>query len=180
MSKKKAKKATTTKNRAKTKNTKARKSVENAYSSWTGAAATSGREIFDTKTRKRLDLADFPEIEQYLPPISEDARVHFFVARVATISKKSSAEKAVVKLFVNRGWNDNLLRQLEDMDFTQVDGYRDRLISDVKLRIDAGEEWRADSFIEIFRDLNPPGTPTAKVVFTNRNTGQSISAFWCW
>ena len=177
MSKKKKKKTTKAKAKAKAK---AKKRTANEYASWTGAAATSGREIFDTQTRDRLTLSDFPEIEQYLPPNSAEARVHFFVARVATLSKKTHAKREVVKLFVNRSWNDNLLRQLEDMDFTKVGGNRDRLRSDVKLRIDLGEKWKVDSYVEIFRDLNPPGKPTAKVIFTNKETGREISAFWCW
>ena len=163
-----------------TKRAKTGRRRANEYESWTGAASTSGREIFDTTTRARLNLADYPEIEQYMPPISDKALVHFFVARVATLSKKTSARKEVVKLFVNRSWADGLLRQLEDMDFTKVGNNRDRLISDVKLRIDTGTPWQVDSFVEIFRDLNPPGKPTAKVIFTNRETRESISGFWCW
>ena len=163
-----------------TKRAKTGRRRENGYESWTGAASTSGREIFDTTTRKKLNLADYPEIEQYMPPISDNALVHFFVARVATLSKKTSARKEVVKLFVNRSWADGLLRQLEDMDFTKVGNNRDRLISDVRLRIDTGTPWQVDSFVEIFRDLDPPGKPTAKVIFTNRETRESISGFWCW
>jgi hypothetical protein len=124
-------------------------------------------------------LASYPEIDQYLPPISDQALAHFFVARVATISKKSNG-KEVVKVFANRSWNDSLLSQLEGMDFTKVGRNGDRLMSDVKLRIDTGTPWQVDSFVEIFRDLDPPGRPTAKVTFMNLETRESISAFWCW
>jgi hypothetical protein len=152
----------------------------NEYESWTGAAETSGRELFDTKTREREDISEFPEIDHYLPPVSKKGLVHFFVARVATTSKKSHAKKEVVKLFVNKSWDDNVLAQLENMDFTKVGNNLDRLVSDVKLQIDTGGEWKIDSYVEIFRDLDPPGRPTAKVVFTSKKTGRLLSGFWCW
>lgn len=156
----------------------------NEYDSWTGAATTTGREIFDTATQKPLKLNDpaYADIDQYLPPISDkDLRFHYFVAKVATFSKKVGGKKEVLKVFVNRRWNDTVARQLEDMDFTKVGDNRDRLKSDVRLQIQTeGSVWQADSFVEIFRDLDPPGKPTAKVVFTHRDTGQKISAFWCW
>jgi len=174
----KAKPRTSSTRRVKTGNGKRR----NRYDSWTGVGETSGREIFDTATMKKLNIEDeqFEPIVRYLPPISTDALVHYFVARIATVSKKSGAKKEVVKLFVNKSWDRRVAGPLEDLDFTQLDEYEDRLISDAKLRIDTGTDWQADSFVWIFRDLDPPGCPTAKVIFTNRRTGRQVSAFWCW
>src|SRR5688572_21635143 len=194
MSAKKKKKAKTTTKKKRTTKKKAKRtakaktsSVKRAgrqtrseYDSWTGAASTSNREIFDTETKERLNLDDYPGIATYLPPNSADAFAHFFVARVATVSKKPGG-KEVLKLFGNRSWNDDLSRQLEAMDFTKVHGDIDHLISDVKLEIDTDTGWKADSFVELFRKL-VPGKLTAKVIFTNPTDQYRprISAFWCW
>jgi hypothetical protein len=157
-----------------------RDSMSNIYDSWTGAGCVSGAKIFDTLTHKELDLASYPEIKNYLPiPSESDATdAHSFVGRVATLSKKTSAPTDIVKLFVNTSWNTDLARNLEDMEFTMIGNNLDRLRSDVDVDLDAGQ-WKAVGRVEVYRDLNPPGRPTAKIDFVN-GQGISISAFWCW
>jgi hypothetical protein len=163
---------------------------KNPYDSWTGAAETTGREIYTTtKPYKKLKLSDpqYAAIGAYLPPVSARANKHVFVGRVATISKKV-AGKAVVKLFVNHAsWDSKVVPQLEAMEFTQQGRNRDQLISDVNIKIQAGQ-WKANCPVEIFRNLPGAPKPMAKIRFTknSRHVGPqsggvtALDAFWCW
>lgn len=149
------------------------------YDSWTGAGLVGARKLFNTETKKPLDLEDFPEIQQYLPGDSATGQVHFCVGRVATTSKKTR-NLDVVKLFVSSPpWNEDFATQLSGMEFTHVEHNLNRLKSDVPLQLRAGR-FKVDYRIEIFRDLETAGyRPTAKIVFRNE-TSITISAFWCW
>jgi hypothetical protein len=52
------------------------------------------------------------------------------------------------------------------------------LVSNVDATIDS-DNWQAEGPIFVTRNLNPPGIPTAKIVF-KRKDGFKVSAFWCW
>ena len=153
--------------------------MSNEYESWTGAGEVTNSKIFETQTHKELDLSDkkYEAIRSYLPPSPDESITHFLVGRVAATSRKS-ANREIVKLFTSGSWNWGLTSWLEGAEFTKVDGNLDRLESDEDIDLpDSG--WRAVGKVTIYRDLDPPGRPTACIVFEN-DAGESVSAFWCW
>jgi hypothetical protein len=153
--------------------------VANEYESWTGAGEVTNSKIFESTTHEELDLTDikYQAIKSYLPPTQGTSITHFLVARVATTSKKVSARQ-VVKLFASGSWNWGLTSWLEAAEFTKVGTNLDQLESDVDIDL-PDSDWRAVGRVRIFRDLNPPGRPTARITFEN-DAGESVSAFWCW
>ena len=153
--------------------------MSNEYESWTGAGEVTSSKIFETSSHEELNLTDpkYQAIKSYLPPERDAGLTHFLVARVATTSKKTASAE-VVKLFTSGSWNWGLTSWLEAAEFTKVGSNLDQIESDVDIDLPASD-WRAVGKVRIFRDLNPPGRPTARIIFEN-DAGESVSAFWCW
>ena len=160
--------------------------MANEYDSWTGAGEIKDSKLFTTKLSPEdkpneldQDQTDprYVEIWDYMPRRHNVSMGKYFIGRVATKSRDTG--KDIVKLFPSWAWSRSLLVQLDNAEFTKVGSNLNQLVSNVNIRLDAGR-WEVNAPMEVFRDLNPPGIPTAKIVFVNKDDGESVSAFWCW
>lgn len=149
--------------------------MANKYESWNGVGMVTDSKIFSAPGHE-VDPDDYPAIKDYLPPKPSSTTKHYFVARVATTSRKVP-DKDVVKIFGNSSWSSDVLRELERLEFEEGDD-ENHLVSDDDIDLVAGD-WVAKGKVEIFRAL-VPGKPMAKIAFSNESADENISTFWCW